>query len=248
MDKDTDRDRGNLILTYDSINIVIPVYNERENIRSILAEIENKIETPHKIIIIYDFDEDNTIPVVKDLMKKNNNIMLVKNKHGRGVLNAIKTGFESVDNGVVLVTMADLSDDMGQVDEMVQKINEGYDIVCGSRYMEGGKQIGGPWFKKLLSRMAGVSLHYLVGIPTHDVTNSFKLYRKRMLDSIEIESNGGFEVGMEIVIKAHLSGFRVTELPCTWTDRRVGKSRFKIIKWAPKYLKWYFHALKKTDK
>jgi len=89
-------------------------------------------------------------------MKTNTNVMLVKNKYGSGALNAIKTGFESIDDGIVLVVMADLSDDLGKVDEMFKKINEGYDIVCGSRYMKGGKQIGGLWFKKLLSRTAGI--------------------------------------------------------------------------------------------
>lgn len=232
-------------MIYDSINIVIPVYNEGENIRLILAEIEKKVKTPHKIMIIYDFYEDNTIPVVKDLMKKNNNIMLLKNKYGKGALNAIKTGFESIDKGVVLVTMADLSDDIGKIDEMFQKINEGYDIVCGSRYMKGGKQIGGPWIKKILSRMAGVSLHYITKIPTHDVTNSFKMYAKKVLDEIKIESNGGFELGMEIVIKAHFSGYKVTEIPCIWVDRRKGESRFKIIRWMPKYLRWYFYSVRK---
>ncbi len=129
---------------------------------------------------------------------------------------------------------------------MFIKINEGYDIVCGSRYMKGGKQIGGPWFKKFLSRTAGVSLHHLTGIPSHDVTNSFKMYTKKVLKDITIESNGGFEIGMEIVIKAHFAGFKVTEIPCIWMDRQKGKSRFKITKWTPKYLRWYFYALKRA--
>lgn len=231
---------------YELINIVIPVYNEGENIRATLAEIKNKVKTPHKIFIIYDFDEDNTIPVITDLIKNNNNIMLLKNKYGNGALNAIKTGFESIDEGIVLVAMADLSDDLSKVDEMVKKINEGYDIVCGSRYMRGGKQIGGPWFKKMLSRMAGISLHYLVGLPTHDVTNSYKMYTKKVLEAIKIESNGGFELGMEIVLKAHFGGFKITEVPCLWIDRKKGKSRFKIGRWIPKYLRWYFYALKRS--
>jgi len=230
---------------YNSINIVIPVYNEGENIRLTLTEINDKVKTPHKIFIIYDFDEDNTIPIVKDFMKANSNVILMKNKYERGALNAIKTAFESVDEGVVLVVMADLSDDLIKVDEMFENINKGYDIVCGSRYIKGGKQIGGPWFKKLLSKIAGISLHFLTGIPIHDVTNSFKMYSKKVLDGIKIESNGGFELGMEIVTKAHFSGYKVTEVPCTWRDRQTGKSRFKIIKWIPKYLRWYFYALRR---
>jgi len=228
---------------YNSINIVIPVYNEGENIRDTLSEIENKVKTAHKIFIIYDFEQDNTLPVVKNLMQKQKNISLLKNKFGRGALNAIQTGFESIDDGVILVAMADLSDDIGKIDEMFKRINEGYDIVCGSRYMKGGKQIGGQRFKKLLSRLAGVSLHYVTGIPTHDVTNSFKMYTKEVLNSTKIESDGGFELGMEIVIKAFLKGYKITEVPSIWQDREGGESRFKLWKWLPKYMHWYLFAI-----
>ena len=124
---------------YNLINILIPVYNEGENIKMTLSEIESKVKTSHRIFIIYDFDEDNTIPVVNNLMQEYNNIVLLKNKYGSGVLNAIKSGFESIVDGVILVVMADLSDDLDKVDKMFKKINEGYDIVCGSRYMKGGK-------------------------------------------------------------------------------------------------------------
>lgn len=229
---------------YNLINIVIPVFNEGENIRSLLTEIEEKIKTPHRIFIVYDFNEDNTIPVARDFTKPNGNVMLIKNKFGKGALNAIRTGFESINDGAVLVVMADLSDDIGKVDEMFRKITEGYDIVCGSRYMKGGKQVGGPWFKKLLSKTAGISLYHVSGIPVHDITNSFKMYRKRVLDDIVIESDGGFEIGMEIVVKAYFMGFRVTEIPCTWLDRKEGKSRFKVFRWMPKYLRWYFYAIR----
>jgi len=229
---------------FNLLNIVIPVYNEAENIKNTISEINQRVSTPHNIFIIYDFDEDNTLPVARNLMKEQNNIELVKNKYGKGVLNAIKTGFENIKEGVILVVMADLSDDLSKVDEMFEKISEGYDIVCGSRYMKGGRQIGGPRFKKLLSRLAGVSLHYLTGIPTHDITNSFKMYTKKVLDDIKIESNGGFELGMEIVIKAFFKGYKITEVPCVWRDRSAGKSRFKLWKWLPKYIHWYLFAIK----
>lgn len=231
---------------YSLLNIVIPVYNEGENITDTLADIETSIGTKHHIFIVYDFDEDNTLPAIKRYADNKGDlpISLVKNKYGRGVLNAIKTGFECIDEGVILVTMADLSDDLGKVDEMFTKINEGYDIVCGSRYTKGGKQIGGGRFKKFLSRMAGVSLHYLTGIPTHDITNSFKMYTKNVLNDIIIESDGGFELGMEIVLKAFIKGYKIAEVPSVWRDRSAGKSRFLLWKWLPKYLRWYWFGIK----
>ena len=229
---------------YNLLNIVIPVYNEGGNINETLQQIKSKVQTLHKIFIVFDFEEDNTIPVVKRYMKENRNIHLIKNKYGKGVLNAIKTGFEAIDDGVILVVMADLSDDLGMVDEMFNKINDGFDIVCGSRYMKGGRQSGGPGFKKLLSRTAGVSLHYLTGIPVHDITNSFKMYTKKVLNNISIESDGGFELGMEIVVKAFIKNYKITEIPSLWYERTVGKSRFRLWKWLPKYMRWYWLALK----
>lgn len=226
------------------LGIIIPVYNEAENIGKTLTAIKENITTPHRIYIVYDFDEDNTLPVAKEFLKKGIDLQFIKNPI-KGVVSAIKTGLRNAEEDYVLVTMADFSDDYTVVDVMCRLMEKGYDVLCGSRYMKGGKQIGGPLLKKIISRVADVSLRYITGLPTHDATNSFKLYRKSMLDSLVIESNGGFEVGMEIVVKAHFSGFRVTEIPSTWMDRQEGKSRFKILKWAPKYLKWYLHAVKK---
>jgi len=226
------------------LGIIVPVYNEAENITATLTAIEENVSTAHKIYIVYDFDEDNTLPVAKSLLNKGLPIEFLKNPI-RGVANAIKTGLRKANGDYLLVTMADMSDDYSVVDKMCSLMSQGYDIVCGSRYIKGGKQIGGPLLKKSLSRLAGVSLKYFAGLPTFDATNSFKLYRKEMLEQIAIESDAGFEIGIEIVVKAHFAGFRITEVPCIWTDRQKGTSRFKILKWAPKYLRWYFYALKK---
>jgi glycosyltransferase involved in cell wall biosynthesis len=232
-------------MTFGSLQIAIPVYNEAGNIAQTLGQIETMVTVPHRILIIYDFDEDDTIPVVKGLISKRKaeNIFLVKNKYGKGALNAIKTGFDSIEDGVILVVMADSSDDMSIVDAMFAKINQGYDVVCGSRYMRGGRQIGGPKFKKFLSRTADISLHLITGIPTHDTTNSFKMYRKSLLDAIKIESHGGFEIGMEIVIRAFLQGYKISEIPSIWRDRNAGKSRFKFRQWLPGYIRWYLYAI-----
>ena len=147
-----------------------------------------------------------------------------------------------------MVVMANSSDDLSIVDSMFGEINQGYDIVCGSRYMKGGSQVGGPRFKKLLSRIAGISLHLITRIPTHDITNSFKMYRKSVLNNMEIESNGGFEIGMEIVIKAFSKGYKITEVPSTWKDRVAGKSRFRLLKWLPQYIRWYLYAIRERLK
>jgi len=228
------------------LSIIIPVYFEDENILSELREIKEKVKTSYEIIVVYDLDNDPTVNVVKNYVKKTGpkNIFLKKNNVGskRGVINAVKTGILFVKTNIIVVSMADLSDDIGKIDLMYRLIEKGNDIVCASRYMKGGSQIGGPYFKGLFSRLAGTSLFYL-GLPTHDPTNAFKMYKKSVFDGIKIESDGGFEYNLEVVVKAHKKGLKISEVPATWRDRAVGKSKFKLLKWLPKYLKWYWYML-----
>jgi hypothetical protein len=168
---------------------------------------------------------------------------------GRGVVYALKAGLADARAPYVLVTMADLSDDPLDIDRMYQLAEAGADVVAGSRYMKGGRQIGGPLVKRTLSRAAGLSLHWVGGVATHDSTNNFKLYSRRLLDQVQIESEAGFELAIELTVKAHLRGLRIVELPTTWRDRTAGESRFQMRKWIPHYLHWYrlglagrFHA------
>lgn len=232
------------------VTIVIPVYNEAENIAVALEKIEQDVQCSHIVTIIYDFDEDSTIPVVeKEKLKYPTQINLIKNKYGKGVLNAIKTGLEAAQTEFVIVTMADLSDPPRVINDMLKVAKEqNAHIVCGSRYMKGGKQIGGPFLKSLMSRCAGLSLHYLTGMPTYDATNSFKLYRKSFLDEMQVESDGGFELGIELVAKAFVGGYKICEVPTDWTDRVGGASNFKLFSWLPSYLRWYFYSFKKKVK
>lgn len=227
------------------LDIVVPVYNEDQGIVKLFDEINAEIKTSKRILVVYDFEEDTTVPVVNENKEKYPyEIVLIKNDIGRGAINAIKVGMQRATNDMVLVMMADSSDKLDVVDTMCKRMTDGYDLVCGSRYMKGGKQNGGgPFLKSLFSRTAGISLHFLTRIPTHDVTNSFKLYRKSMLRNIEIESTGGFEIGLEITVKAYIAGYKITEVPSEWFDREEGESNFHMWKWMPHYLHWYFWCI-----
>lgn len=226
------------------LSIIIPVYNEGDNIAKVHSEITAKIKAPHRIFVVYDFDEDNTLPVARGLQKNDPNLTLVKNNRGRGVLNAMRSGFDQVRSGPCLIVMGDLSDDLSNVDLMLEKYREGFKVICGSRYMKGGRQEGGPLLKRTLSRLAGVSLNWFFRFPVHDVTNNFKMYDKALIEEVGIESVGGFEMAMEITVKAFKKDYPICEVPTTWKDRSSGQSRFKLWKWLPLYLKWYFFAIK----
>jgi dolichol-phosphate mannosyltransferase len=222
-----------------TLSIVVPVYNEAENFPQLYEQVVSNIKDEFVMYIVYDFDEDTTIPVAKKFQKKDSRVKLVKNTIGRGPMNAIKSGFNAVKSGPVLVIMGDVCDDLTSVADMMKEYEGGASLVCGSRYMKGGKQIGGPLVKRTLSRLAGVSLFYLRRLPTHDATNNFKLYDKAFLDEITIESKAGFEIGLELAVKAFCLNKKIAEVPTTWTDRAAGESNFKLWKWLPAYLHWY---------
>lgn len=230
------------------ISIILPVYNEGKNIAKQIRAIAGEIRNSYEILIIYDFDEDDTVPAVKKLQNKNLSIKLIKNIFGRGLVNAVKTGFNTARGDVLVVMPADLADDPDTVVKMFKKIEEGFDIVCATRYANGGKKIGGGIVKTTLSRIAGLLTPIMLGIPTTDIANGFKMYRKKVIDSIEIKSTGGWEFSVELIVKANQKGFKVGEVPTIWLDREQGKSKFKLLKWLPYYLKWYllgiFYRLK----
>ena len=225
------------------LTIVIPVYNEAGNFPMLWAEIIQHLCFPFTALVVYDFDSDDTLPVVRAIMARGESrLRLLRNIHGRGVVGAIRTGFAAAPPGPVLVVMADLSDDLMQVEPMLALYRRGNCIVVGSRYMKGGRLIGGPWFKQMLSRVSGLTLCWLRGMPTHDATNAFKIYDRAMLDELAIESKGGFELSLEITIKAFLAGYAIAETPVTWRDRTAGSSRFRLWSWLPHYLRWYCMA------
>ena len=225
------------------ISLVVPVYNEADNIQAFVRDVENVVNEPHEILIVYDFPEDNTLPALAALTPPCPHVRLVHNTLGRGVLNALKSGFKAARGDVIVVMMADRSDEPKDVEPMARLIREGADVVAGSRYMRGGGQEGGPLLKRTLSRLAGMSLHYLAGLPTRDATNNFRAYSRRVIEQVPIEGQASFAVALELTLKAHWNGWRVAEVPTTWHDRTAGVSRFRTFAWMPHYLKWYLKAL-----
>ena len=225
------------------VSLVIPVFNEADNVLPLLEELRSAITQAHETLLVYDFDEDTTLPPARTFAANYPQLRLIKNTAGPGVLKALKSGIAAARGDVVVVTMADLSDDISQVDLLAEMTRRGFGVVAGSRYMKGGRQVGGPPIKRTLSRLAGLSLHWLTRIGTHDATNNFKAYNREFLDEVEIESDAGFELGLELTTKAHLAGYWIDEIPTTWRDRTAGKSRFRVVQWMPSYLRWYLRCI-----
>lgn len=227
------------------LTILAPVYNEAENIAGFLREVEEHVHEPHEVLVVHDFPEDDTLPAIALMQPPPRNVRPVLNTLGRGVLNAYKAGFAASRGDVIIPMAVDGADDARDVPQMTALCRSGADVVAGSRYMAGGHQIGGPFFKQLLSRCAGLSLHYIAGLPTHDATNNFRAYSRRVI-ALPIESKVSFALGIELVLKAHWNGWRIAEVPTTWRDRTAGVARFRLWAWLPEYLHWYLLALRRA--
>ena len=221
-----------------AVSIVIPAYNEADSIQSCLYRISSSVSSAHEIIVVVDESEDSTIPTVATLQNKIPQARTVVQENW-GPAHAIRKGFAEARAPVVVVTMADGSDDPSCIDEMVRLVDRGCVIAAASRYMPGGQQIGGPRLKALMSRGAGKTLRWFAGVTTSDSTNSFKAYDKTFVEEVGITSDSGFEIGIELVAKARRLRLSIAEIPTIWLDRDAGQSRFQVKAWIPKYLQWY---------
>jgi glycosyltransferase involved in cell wall biosynthesis len=224
------------------VSIVVPAYNEAEGILPVLERITDSVESDYEVLVVVDFAEDTTVPVVEKFAAEHPQFRTVVSTYGRGPANAIRFGIDQVSNPVVVVTMADGSDDPRQIDDLARLVNRGVVVAAASRYSAGGQQVGGPLFKGMLSRGAGRSLSLLGRVGTKDATNSFKAYSTEFIREVGIHSRSGFEIGLELTAKARRLRRPVAELPTIWLDRDFGESNFQLKAWVPKYLRWYRFA------
>jgi len=220
----------------------MPAYNEQSTIVKTLEQLSHVVDINFEVLIIVDSKLDGTLNAVLNSGEKPKNTKVLVQDYGPGPANAIRFGMDKATSECCVVMMADGSDDSRVVSELVSLVGRGVAVACASRYMSGGQQIGGPRFKKFLSKSAGKIVYSLAGVGTHDPTNSFKAYSKNFLLQVGIESRSGFEIGIELVSKAHRLSLPIAEIPTIWLDRTDGNSKFLLTRWAPKYLPWFFNC------
>ena len=229
------------------LDIVIPVYNEGRNILATLTALAREVKTPARIVIVYDLPDDDTLPAIRDNPQSYAGLALefIRNR-GRGAHQAVMTGFAASITPFVVVLPADDDFNAGILDKMVVMARQGCDIVCASRFIPGGRMVGCPLLKAVLVRTAAFTLHYLARLPTKDATSGFRLFSHRVVSEIVVESDQGFCYSIELLVKAHRLGWRIGEVPALWYERKHGQSRFRVLKWLPAYLRWYFYAFATT--
>ena len=225
------------------LDILIPVFNESEIIVTTIKNIKSAVKFNYNILICYDYDEDPTVKIIKENFKDDTQIIFVKN-FSTGFNNALISGFKNSVAKAVLIFMANDHINHNIINICYEKFQEGNYVVCPSRFVKGGKMIGNPFVKGLLTKLASFFLSNFTSFPIKDPTNSFRLFSKKLIDEVEIESTKGFTLSLELTAKAHRLGYKITEIPTTWIERKKGKSRFKLFSFIIPYMKWLFYIIK----
>lgn len=229
-------------MTATAVSVIIPAYEEAESIRPVLDRLVEAITLDFEILVVVDHADDSTVASVAGHMGAVTRVRTILNTYGRGPANAIRYGIDRAAHPVVVVTMADGSDDPRMIDPLARLVERGVVVAAASRYSRGGQQVGGPMLKGLMSRAAGRSLGTLARVGTYDATNSFKAYDTEFVREVGIDSRSGFEIGLELTAKARRLRRPVAELPTIWLDRTLGDSSFDLKGWLPTYLRWYRFA------
>jgi glycosyltransferase involved in cell wall biosynthesis len=224
------------------ISVVVTAHNEGAAIVPHLDRILEAVRVPAEVLVVYDSADDTTAPVVEEYTEKDDRVVPTLNTYGKGPARAIKYGIDHAAADIVVVTMADGCDDPSQIEDLARLVERGVVVAAASRYMSGGQQVGGPRLKSTLSRLAGLTLWLFCAVGTRDATNSYKAYSKKFVQMVGIDSDAGFEVGIELVAKARRLRLPVAEIPTIWLDRAHGQSNFRLTAWIPRYVHWYLFA------
>lgn len=225
-----------------SLDILMPVYHEGESVSRVIDSLIASVQTEFQLIVCYDDDSDPTLAAVNRYKSRPDlNLVLAKNR-GKGVLDALKSGIAASESGAIMIYVADDISNAHLVDRMFKEYARGADLVVGSRFIPGGCMRGCPPLKSLLVRMGAGSLNFLAGLPVKDPTNGVRIYSRQVFERIAIESTEGWAFNLELLLKCHALGLQIAEVPYQHYERVTGESKFRVFKWLPQYLRWYFYA------
>ena len=202
------------------LDIIIPVYNEDENIVQLLKTLEH-------------FKNTNVI---------NKEILLIKNPK-QGPNSAIIEGIRLSNAEIILIYMADDFENIKLINGMINLIVQGNNLVIPSRFISGGKMIGNKKMKKMLTTFGAYLMYYLARIPFKDCTNAFKMFSKKLKEKIKFDSTKGFTFALELTTKTYLLNLKIIEIPSIWIEDKNRKSNFKLFKWFPYYIYWLIYSL-----
>lgn len=222
-------------MTTEKSLVIIPTYNELENMPKLIPAVLSQDENVH-ILIVDDNSPDGTAKFVEEQAAKNNRVHLIKREKKTGLGTAYIAGFKYAlqnDYNYILEMDADFSHDPSEIKIFLVAIKEN-DLVLGSRYINGVRVLNWPMRRLLLSFFASIYTRLITGLPVHDATGGYKCFRRRVLEAIDLDKvrSNGYSFQIEMTFKAYAKGFKIKEIPIVFIDRVKGKSKMsrKIVR------------------
>ncbi len=224
--------------------VMIPTYNEKENIKNLIEKILRLKINNLNIVVADDNSPDGTWKIVKNISRKNKNIHLLLRKKDKGRGAAGRDGFiYCLKHGadVVVEMDADMSHDPRYIPSMIKELKNA-DIVLGSRRVKGSKEIGRSIMRKIITYFANLYIRMILGLKVIDCNSGFRCFKREVLEKINLEKleSKGPAIVQEVLFKAHLKGFKIIEMPITFIDRTKGKSKLGL----PQLAAGYFMVLR----
>jgi len=239
----------------DQICIVLPTYNERENILKLIPQIEEvcqKNNLSNFIVIVDDNSPDGTGQLADQLAEQYGNIKVLHRPRKSGIGSAYKEGFrialDELAADVIFEMDADLSHNPEFIPGFIRRLAEGFDAVVGSRYIPGGGIKGWSFYRRLVSSGANFLARLLVGIKIRDVTSGYRAFKADLLRAINYQSvkSEGYAFQIEMIYLCEKAGYRVGEEPIIFIDRKIGRSKLsrrEVIRFAGATLRLFLTRL-----
>jgi dolichol-phosphate mannosyltransferase len=222
--------------------VVIPTYNEADNIPELIPVVL-KLGSHFNVLIVDDGSPDGTAKLVKEFQKTEPRVHLIERPGKMGLGTAYVAGFKyALANGFeyIIEMDADFSHDPAVLPKLLEKAQD-YDLVIGSRYIDGVNVVNWPMKRLLLSYFANMYTRVITGMPVRDATGGFKCFRRKVLESIDLDAihSNGYSFQIEMNFKSWRKGFRVCEIPIVFVDRRIGVSKMsKNIVYEAVWMVW----------
>lgn len=222
------------------LSVVIPAHNEEKNIGKCLDELRavvgDRHRIPYELIVVNDNSRDATEDVVRERMKSDPAIKVVRRSPPGGLGRAIRTGLDAVTGDVVVIYMADLSDDAEDVVAYYRKIQEGYDCVFGSRFVKGSKVVNYPRVKLVFNRIVNKCIQWMFWTRFNDLTNAFKAYRTAVIRDCGPYRASHFNITIELSLGALIRRYHIAQIPISWCGRTWGMSNLRLRQMGRRYL------------
>lgn len=230
------------------VSVVVPAHNEEGNLRRLVERVlttleDAKFEHELELVLVDDNSTDSTGRICDELAGEFTAVTVVHRSGDGGFGNAIKSGLSAASGDVLIPFMGDLSDDPADIPKLVAAIEGGYDVAYGSRFTDGGQVEGYPKLKLFYNRAFNNLIRLLFGIRAKDITNAFTAYRREVIEEIGVENldSESFDLTAELPLRAHVRGFKSTEVPVSWRSRDAGVSKLNATQKGPLYVKRLLH-------